>query len=183
MSYPTKAHELGGAFGFLYQDEITFLKQLVKDLPWGANVVNFGAGVGTSSLAMKEERNDLRLSTIDISQGGPYGGLENERNAFRNAGMIDQLPTQILGDSSEQGRRWPGKVWLVFVDGDHSEKSVIADIEAWLPKVLDGGIMAFHDYHSINWPDVKRVVDEKMKPYELIEVRETIAAYRIKREK
>lgn len=177
----SKAHELGKAFGFLYQGEITFLKDLVKDLPWGANVINFGAGVGTSALAMIEERNDLRVTTIDISSGGPNGGLENERNAFENAKMKKLLPAQILNDSADQGRKWIGKVWMVFVDGDHSPQAVEDDIDAWLPHVLDGGIMAFHDYSSDTWPAVKEVVDRKMLGYTQIGVVDTIAAYRIKK--
>lgn len=175
----SKAHDLGNAFGYLFPNEVTFLKELVKELPWGAKAINFGAGVGTSALAMKEERNDLILYTIDISEGGPTGGLENERNAFKNAGMEKLLPVQILNDSAAEGRKWFGKVWFVFVDGDHSENGLRADIEAWLPHVLDGGIMAFHDYHRDVWPDVAKVVDEVMKDHELIGVRDTIAAYRI----
>jgi len=35
---------------------------------------------------------------------------------------------------------------LVFIDADHQFKSVIEDIEAWLPKVRTGGIICGHDY-------------------------------------
>ncbi|MCS7261539.1 MAG: class I SAM-dependent methyltransferase [Anaerolineae bacterium] len=46
----------------------------------------------------------------------------------------------------------------MFVDGDHSYEGVRSDIECWLPKVLEGGVVAFHDYR---WsPGVKKAVDE-----------------------
>lgn len=37
-------------------------------------------------------------------------------------------------------------VGLVYVDDDHSEKGVESTIGAWWPKLVNGGIMAFHDY-------------------------------------
>jgi predicted O-methyltransferase YrrM len=49
---------------------------------------------------------------------------------------------------------------LVFIDADHSESAVKADIENWLPKVRPGGILAGHDY---DWSTVRKVVDKKFK--------------------
>ena len=33
----------------------------------------------------------------------------------------------------------------VFIDGDHSYKGVRADFEAWEPKIIKNGELAFHD--------------------------------------
>jgi len=45
---------------------------------------------------------------------------------------------------------------LVFIDAGHSFDNVVADIEAWLPKVRPYGFIAGHDYE---WDDeVKRAV-------------------------
>ena len=35
---------------------------------------------------------------------------------------------------------------FVFIDADHSYQAVVADIQAWLPKVKRGGYIAGHDY-------------------------------------
>ena len=157
---------LARSFGFLYEYEVLAMQVLARSLNPGAKVINFGAGVGTSALAIKEARPDAEIWTIDISEGGPNGGLENERNAFRDSGMDALLPTQILGDSSEVGRTWgtnkqlPGiLVDMVFVDGDHSKEGLTADIEAWEPWVKDGGIMVFHDYQSPVWGGIVDVID------------------------
>ncbi len=37
---------------------------------------------------------------------------------------------------------------FVFIDGSHDTDSVCSDIDAWLPKVKAGGIIAGHDYKS-----------------------------------
>jgi hypothetical protein len=49
---------------------------------------------------------------------------------------------------------------VVFIDANHSYESVRDDIEAWLPKVKMGGIIAGHDY-TLNWPGVLQAVNEK----------------------
>lgn len=43
-----------------------------------------------------------------------------------------------------------GSLDLVFIDGDHSYEGVRADIDAWLPKVRKGGVIAGHDYDNTN---------------------------------
>ena len=38
-----------------------------------------------------------------------------------------------------------GSLDLVYLDGDHQTEAVVADIDAWKPKVRKGGILAGHD--------------------------------------
>merc|ERR1712060_898593 len=43
---------------------------------------------------------------------------------------------------------------LAFLDGDHSEEALAADIRAWAPKVKSGGVLAGHDYQPVQtWGD------------------------------
>lgn len=175
-----KAAELSGAFGYLHLDEVEALMDVAKLVPENGTMINIGAGAGTSSLAVAEIRSDIHIITVDISKGGPLGGMENEKNAFCNAEMEDQLPEQILGDSKEIGKKWEGdKVDLVFVDGDHSEYGVRGDIEAWVQHIKDGGIIVFHDYSFEIWPRVMMVVDELMSGYEEILEIDTLKAFRV----
>ena len=57
---------------------------------------------------------------------------------------------------------------FVFIDADHSHAGVHADINAWLPKVERGGVLAGHDYHPKDWPGCWQAVRERfgeIEPY------------------
>lgn len=43
-----------------------------------------------------------------------------------------------------------GSLDAAYIDGNHYYKEVLADIEAWYPKVRTGGIIAFHDYGALD---------------------------------
>jgi hypothetical protein len=47
----------------------------------------------------------------------------------------------------------------LFIDADHSYDAVRDDSEIWLPHVVSGGIVAWHDYSEAH-PGVVRAVDE-----------------------
>jgi len=174
----TVAHDIGHAFGYLTQAEITCLQGLAESLPKDAIVINIGAGAGTSGLAFACARSDIHIITIDISSGGSLGGLENERNAFDGKGF--QLPEQILGDSVKIGKAWKrGKVNIVFIDGDHTENGVRRDIEAWIDHILPGGIIIFHDYDSVYWGAIKDVVDVIFQKDKAIALIDTLIAFRV----
>lgn len=52
---------------------------------------------------------------------------------------------------------------LVFIDGNHSYEYVKQDIDLYWRAVKNWGIMAVHDYNHVNFPGVKRAVDEFVK--------------------
>lgn len=167
-----KAIELAKAFGYMTEEEVKLLQACVLSIDSKEPVlVNIGAGAGTSALAMREVAPGAYLYSIDKSPGGPLGGLEGERNAFRNAGLM--LPVQLLGDSADAAAYYakhivpsaPGKprklIDLLFVDDGHEEEDVKRDITSWTPYLKNDGLIAFHDYDAPRWPDVRLVVNEQ----------------------
>ena len=40
-----------------------------------------------------------------------------------------------------------GSLDFIYIDGDHSEEGVFADLQAWWPKLRAGGIMGMDDYN------------------------------------
>lgn len=170
------------AFGYLFVDEVAALKTLAQGLPGDFPlIVNIGAGAGTSGLAFVESRPDVRLVTVDIQdESSPFGCLQGERLVFESAGFSHLAGVQwhqIHGHSAEVGKTWSGEMAdMVFIDADHSYEGCKADIEAWIPNLKAGGILAVHDYrkdeafakpddgrkkpHPMAWPGVDQAVDE-----------------------
>lgn len=55
---------------------------------------------------------------------------------------------------------------LVFIDGDHAESAVLADIAAWRPHVRPGGILCGDDYNVAQCPGVAPAVQRALPTHE-----------------
>jgi predicted O-methyltransferase YrrM len=176
------SEEVRDSFHYLYPAELPELKRLVAGLPPQPVIVNIGSGAGTSGLAFVEARPDCVLYTIDVQdESSPFGCLEAERDVFKRAGQDWRLNSQwfqICGDSAAVGRSWSGyDVDMVFIDGDHTFAGCAGDIRAWLPRIVEGGLMVVHDYrkgkllpdpdgpHPMAWPGVDLAVDMLLTPH------------------
>lgn len=62
----------------------------------------------------------------------------------------------------------PDQISALFVDGNHDYMYVKQDIQHYTPRVVPGGMIAFHDYS--NFLDVKRAVDELCESKEYVYV-------------
>lgn len=72
----------------------------------------------------------------------------------------DKRVVFLRGSSVDMALKVPDRsLVLVYIDADHSYEAVKKDIRAWLPKLVPGGFMAFHDYENQNY-GVKQAVDE-----------------------
>jgi hypothetical protein len=107
-------------------------------------------------LPLREDENAETYSVFDMAK------IEEDvhRKMLKYGGRC-----QIFkGDSVCQANRFrDGSVDFVFIDGDHTEKGVRRDIEAWEPKVRSGGMVLGHD---CSWPTVKRVISEVFPDYQ-----------------
>ncbi|MFN3167277.1 MAG: glycosyltransferase [Phycisphaeraceae bacterium] len=52
-----------------------------------------------------------------------------------------------------------GALDFVYLDADHSETGLLADLSAWFCKVREGGIVAGHDLDHPDFPGVRRAVE------------------------
>jgi hypothetical protein len=52
----------------------------------------------------------------------------------------------------------PESLDAVYIDGDHSYKAVLEDIDAWYPKIKRGGILCGHDFTCV---DVSKALQER----------------------
>lgn len=82
-----------------------------------------------------------------------YRDLVNFCNSKNNKGVIIRDYTfnavKLVEDHSLD---------FVFIDADHSYEGVKTDINDWEPKVKPGGFVFGHD---IDWPTVKKAVEER----------------------
>jgi len=155
-------------------EDVLTLQHLAGLLPADPVVVNIGACFGTSALALLEAREDLFVFSIDIKPC-----LEERENLARS-GVDPARCVRVLGRSQEVGQYWPRAVDMVFMDGSHARSDVVADLEAWLPRIKPGGIVACDDYAKGCTPAVKPVVDEMlMDKYEMVLHVGDIVAFRV----
>ena len=83
-----------------------------------------------------------------------------------NAGVRTSV-FDLKGISWETARFFKDNVLdFVFIDAGHNYTEVYKDIEAWLPKVREGGVLAGHDWHH---PPVKQAIEDLLWEYQVSE--------------
>ena len=160
--------------------EVEVLKELVNSVfpERMIIIINIGAERGTSTLAMLEERPNAAIFSIDVNP------CEAELENIRKAGLDPTSVMRLLGRSQDIGRAWPFEIDFIWVDGDHRYEAVRDDFLIWFPRLISGGIIAFHDYFDGEPPahnpsGAGRAVREcLMGDYELVASYERIRAFR-----
>ena len=95
--------------------------------------------------------------------GRSYAGhdLEGYYNALRAAVERYGFRAQLCRMTTVEAATLvvDGSLDFVFIDADHTEEGVSADIAMWRPKVKPGGWLMGHDYNERGFPGVVRAVD------------------------
>lgn len=91
-----------------------------------------------------------------------YPQAEYERAYEQARALVRAYPERVTVSrttSTEAAMYVPdASLDLVFIDAEHSEAAVAADIAAWLPKVRPGGWIGGHDYMNPRHPGVEAAV-------------------------
>jgi len=134
--------------------------------PMQGPLVGAEVGVFTGGLSrhLLQHRDDLRLLMIDrwqaVGEDHPFklgGSLIAQLDASDMAAAMDlakqrvefagERAVLIQGESVEAARDIDdGSLDFAFVDADHSFEAVLADIEAYWPKIRAGGWLSGHDW-------------------------------------
>jgi len=132
------------------------LWQLVRTIPGG--VVEVGVAEGNFSQEMLHWPIVFgtlylvdRWVCVPTQKGDAANPQEwHDKNLARVKEQVVSERTRVIylrGDSVDMAMRVPAKsLRLVYIDADHSYEGVMRDIRAWHPKLVQGGVMAFHDY-------------------------------------
>lgn len=145
--------------GYLTFPEIDLVKDIARSLPKNPDVLCIGAGAGTVTLSVLEERSDALYYSVDIltneSETTTNEHLRLQETQYGKTGQV----IRIWGDSHIVGLRWRVPLDMLVIDGDHSFNGIYGDLSIWYKHVKQGGYILCHDYGSQNWPAVKKVID------------------------
>ena len=124
------------------------------------NVVELGLARGRMTFLVLQDCPEIE-HYIGVDMFSPEGmeeyvrwGADTHQKNFltcRGIAKLDPRFHLIVGDTASTAALFDG-VDLVFIDADHREEGVIRDIEAWRPKIREGGILCGHDF---NWESVR----------------------------
>jgi len=163
MSYVERA-AAAGVTGFLHPCEAEKLPELAQ----GRVCLEVGAFEGYSTWLMAQTA--VSVFSVDTFQANTAGTVQMDEltTLDKYKRTIEGLPNvdYYIGTSAlyaATARRDKQEYDLIFLDADHSYEAVKQDIALWWPRLKDGGIMAFHDYHPEHsyFPGVYQAVTER----------------------
>jgi len=158
---------------FNYEKVFDLALQKAKD---ESRFVEIGVWKGGSTAYMGVEifnsTKVIHYDAIDTFEGskehgvvnGLYEETKNNLKPLLDVGVVNL----IKGHSLDVVNKYEDEsIDFCFIDGSHEYEDVKKDIEAYLPKVKSGGILAGHDYDKI-WDGVIRGVDEVLGEVQVI---------------
>jgi predicted O-methyltransferase YrrM len=149
---------LAGVDGWLSEEEATTLYELARGLSGRGSIVEIGSYKGRSTICLalgSRAGAGVPVFAIDPHRGVAYDDFL--RN-LRGAGVEDRV-THIRAPSQEAHRHFPEQpVELLFIDGNHTYAGVKRDVLDWLPRLVEGGVLAMHD--TTNFAGSRAVADE-----------------------
>lgn len=169
-------HGLPVQYMFHYKD---VYERAVASAGDGCRFVEVGCWLGESSSYMarriKESGKKIEFFCVDTWKGSegiawmkPYldrcGGdmLPAWKRRMVDRGVAEYA-TPIQLPSVEAAKQFEDEsLDFVMIDGDHQYEAVKADIDAWLPKVKHGGVLAGDDYDEQSHPGVVKAVRERL---------------------
>ena len=121
-----------------------YLFKLSSSLTGRGSIVEIGTCSGISLIALalgQKLKKGMRVTSIDIEKHNDI-----EKN-LTGAGVEDYA-TCIIDDANNIAMQWKDPIEMLWIDGDHSYKGASKDILSWGQFIIEGGLIAMHDYRS-----------------------------------
>lgn len=161
-----ETYAAAGIEGWMTEPELYFLAQCAAR---AKKCVEVGVWKGRSTAALAEFASG-HVWAVDHFEGSPgeretdHAEAAHDRAALvaqaksNLAPWLDKALTLVEADSLVAAEKLSqhAPFDFIFIDGGHDEASVRADIEAWLPLLADGGVLAGHDR---DWSGVVAALD------------------------
>jgi MMP 1-O-methyltransferase len=159
MANPDLRRRLDELPGWLSYEEGELLYNLARRCSGRGSIVEIGSWRGKSTVYLglgSKAGNKVKVYAVDRHTDGTFPDWQKN---VRNAGVED-LVTPIKGLSQELAADFDEPIELLFIDGAHTYDLVRQDFDRWVPKVVEGGVVAMHD--TTAFPGVKQVAEESM---------------------
>ncbi len=151
--------------------------EMVSKFPSGSTFVEVGAFKGKSSSYMAVEienaKKDIKFFVVDI-WNYTVNNLGDEVDVYNlylnNIKPVKNYITPLKEGSIDASKMFAdNSIDFVFLDAGHEYEDLIADMNAWYPKVKKGGVIAGHDYYpdQPTWGGVSRAVNDMFKAGEV----------------
>ena len=145
--------------GWLTDEEGEALYDLAKSCSGRGVIVEIGSWKGKSTTCLGlGSKAGANVPIFAVDPHADYRFGEFKENIER-AGIAD-LVTPIASLSQVAADDFQEPIELLFVDGSHEYADVKADFDQWVPKVVEGGVVAVHD--TTLWAGPKRVVEDRI---------------------
>lgn len=141
--------------GWMTDDELEWLADAAQKVnSW----TEIGSHCGRSMLCVGLNLpKDARLTVVDFRLGEPIEANQTLFSTYKQLRSHRQdLKISLVQSTSVEAAEFVAPSDIVFIDANHYEEHVRADISAWRGKT---NWLCGHDY-SEAWPDVVTVVDE-----------------------
>jgi predicted O-methyltransferase YrrM len=130
--------------GWLTDEEGEALYELARSCRGDGVIVEIGSWKGKSTVCLglgSQAGRSVPIYAIDPHADYRFGDFKQN---VERAGIAELVrPIASLSQPAADGFDEP--IELLFVDGSHEYDLVLEDFEKWVPKVVDGGWVAFHD--------------------------------------
>ncbi len=146
--------------GWLTEAEGLSLYNTTKKIKAGNVIVEVGSWKGKSTICLgngSRDGNKVKIFAIDPHIGssehhkmfGKVDTFEEFKQNVNRAGISEFI--ELIRDTSENAaKNFNQRIEFAFIDGAHEYKFVKLDFKLWFPKVINGGVLAFHDsWHFI----------------------------------
>lgn len=154
--------------GSLTELEGLFLYRAAKKVESKNAIIEIGSWKGKSTIGLgngSKDGNKAKIYAIDPHIGssehqkkfGKVDTFEEFKQNINKAGIAEYV--EPVRDTSENAaKNFTQPVDFAFIDGAHEYEFVRLDFELWFPKVMNGGVLAFHDSWHLIGPNLATVI-------------------------
>jgi predicted O-methyltransferase YrrM len=128
-------------------------------------IVEIGSWQGRSTICLAagaKVGHGARVFAIDphagtVTQAHGQSSEAILRKNLDEAGVAEQVEV-VVATSQQAASEWRAPISLLWIDGDHSYDGTRQDYLLWSDRLVDGGVIAFHD--TFTSPGPARVLSE-----------------------